>query len=78
MIQNKKNSMKCLHYQGEMKKGETPFHVYLKGYHLPLDRAPAWVCAQCGKPYFEAAEADAIQYLIQPFEQKTQTFPLAA
>ena len=30
--------MKCLHCQGEMKKGETPFHIDRKGCHLTLDR----------------------------------------
>ena len=26
--------MKCLHCQGEMKKGETPFHIDRKNCHL--------------------------------------------
>ncbi len=62
--------MKCLHCQGEMKKGETPFHIDRKDCHLTLDRVPAWVCTQYGEPYFEAAEVDAIQDLIRSVEQK--------
>jgi len=61
--------MKCLHCQGEMKKGETPFHIDRNGCHLTLDRVPAWVCSQCGESYFEAAEVDAIQGLIHSVEQ---------
>ena len=70
--------MKCLHCQGEMKKGETPFHIDRKGYHVTLDSVPAWVCSQCGESYFEAAEVDAIQDLIQSIEQKTHAIALAA
>ncbi|MFZ2302664.1 MAG: type II toxin-antitoxin system MqsA family antitoxin [Gallionella sp.] len=70
--------MKCLHCQGEMKKGTTPFHVDRKGCHLTLDKVPAWVCSQCGEPYFEATQVDAIQDLIQSVEKKTQAFALAA
>ena len=70
--------MKCMHCQGEMKKGVTPFHIDRKGCHLTLDKVPAWVCTQCGEPYFEAAEVDAIQDLIRSVEQKTQAIALAA
>lgn len=70
--------MKCLHCQGEMKKGAAPFHIDRQGCHLTLDKVPAWVCSQCGEPYFEATEVDAIQDLIQSVEKKTQVFALAA
>ena len=70
--------MKCLHCRGEMKKGSTPFHIDRKGCHLTLDKVPAWVCSQCGEPYFEAAEVDAIQDLIRSVEQRTQALALAA
>lgn len=70
--------MKCLHCQGEMKKGVTPFHIDREGCHLTLDKVPAWVCTQCGEAYFDAAEVDAIQDLIQSVEQKTQAIALAA
>ena len=63
--------MKCLHCQGEMKKGETPFHIDRKGCHLTLDSVPAWVCLQCGESYFEAVEVEAIQNLSQSVEQQT-------
>ena len=62
--------MKCIHCQGEMRKGATPLHVDRKGCHVLLDSVPAWVCQQCGEAYFEENEVDAIQDLIQSVEQK--------
>ncbi len=70
--------MKCLHCKGEMKRGVTPFHIDRKGCHLTLDNVPAWVCSQCGEPYFEEEEVDAIQDLIRSVEQKTQAFALVS
>ena len=62
--------MKCIHCQGEMRKGTTPFHVDRKGCHVQLDTVPAWVCGQCGEAYFEENEVVAIQDLINSVEQK--------
>lgn len=64
------NTMKCIHCQGEMRKGTTPFHVDRKGCHVLLDSVPAWVCQQCGEVYFEENEVDVIQDLISSVEQK--------
>ena len=61
--------MKCIHCQGEMKRGTTPFHVDRKGCQVLLDNVPAWICQQCGEPYFEENEVDAIQDLIHLVEQ---------
>lgn len=62
--------MKCVHCQGEMKRGHTPFHADCRGCHLTLDAVPAWVCGQCGEAYFEEKEVDAIQKLIGAIEQE--------
>ena len=64
--------MKCVHCQGEMKKGTTPFHVDRKGCHLILDEVPAWICEQCGETYFEEREVDTIQDLIVSIEKQAQ------
>ena len=64
--------MKCIHCQGTMKRGTTPFHVDRKGCHLMLDAVPAWVCEQCGEAYFDEKEVDAIQDLVESLEQKAQ------
>lgn len=70
--------MKCIHCQGAMKRGTTPFHVDRKGCHLMLDEVPAWVCEQCGEAYFDEAEVDAIQNLVKSLEQKAQAFAVTA
>jgi len=64
--------MKCVHCQGEMKKGTTPFHVDRKGCHLILDEVPAWICEQCGETFFEEREVDTIQDLIVSIEKQAQ------
>ena len=69
-IQDEAKEMKCIHCQGEMKKGSSPVHVDRKGCHVLLDRVAAWVCEQCGEPYFEEHEVNAIQDLIRSVEQK--------
>lgn len=63
--------MKCIHCRGEMKRGNAPFHVDRKGYHILLDSVPAWICEQCGESDFEEKEVDAIQELVKAVEQKT-------
>ena len=55
--------MKCMYCQGEMKKSTVPFHIDRKGIHLSLDDVPAWVCRQCGEPYFEESEVDFLSAL---------------
>ena len=68
--------MKCIHCQGEMQRRAAPFHVDRKGYHLVFDAVPAWVCSQCGEPYFEQAEVESIQEAVQGLD--TQAEKLAA
>lgn len=64
--------MKCLHCQGKLTRGSAPFHVDRNGCHVVLDSVPAWVCDQCGEPYFEENEVDAIQDLIRSVEQNAR------
>lgn len=70
--------MKCIHCQGEMKRGVTPLHVDRKGCHLLLDAVPAWVCSQCGEPCFEEAEVDAIQDLVEAVEERASALSRTA
>ena len=62
--------MKCMHCQGEMVKTTAPFHIDRKGMHLSLDDIPAWICKQCGEPYFEETEVDTIQAIIRTVDQQ--------
>jgi len=47
-----------------MKKGKTTYTINKKGYHLLIDEVPAWICEQCGEPYFEGDVVDAIQKVV--------------
>jgi len=53
-----------------MKRDKAPFHIDRKGVHLSLDNLPAWVCQQCGEPYFEESEVDAIQAILREVGKK--------
>jgi YgiT-type zinc finger domain-containing protein len=64
--------MNCIHCQGKMKRGIHPFHVDRKGYHLTMDRIPAWVCSQCGEAYFDEAEVEAIQETLNALDQQSE------
>ena len=75
-FQKESETMKCIHCQGEMKRGTTPVHIDRNGCHLLLDAVPAWVCSQCGEPYFEEAEVDAIQDLVTSVEQRSEALAL--
>jgi len=70
--------MKCLYCQGLMKRGMASYNVHRKGYHLLLDKVPAWICDQCGEPYFEEPEVQSIQDLIRGIEQQISKLPKSA
>lgn len=70
--------MKCIHCQAEMKRSAAPFHVDRNGYHLLLDAVPAWVCSQCGEPYFEAAEVDSVQKAIRALDAQATKLATSA
>lgn len=63
--------MKCMYCQGKMRKGQAPFHIDRKGYHLSLEAVPAWVCGQCGESYFEEHEVKTIQRLLLQLDKQT-------
>jgi len=70
--------VKCMHCSGRMKKATAPFHIDRKGYHLSLDVVPAWVCAQCGEPYFEERQVRDIQRLLTQLDKQTAGLASAA
>lgn len=70
--------MKCMHCRGTMEKSVAPFHIHRKGFHLTLDEVPAWVCRQCGEPYFEGNAVDFIQEIIQTLEDRTSRLTVIA
>lgn len=54
-----------------MERGIVPFHIDRKGYHLTLDKIPAWACSQCGEVYFDEPEVEAIQEVLYTLDQRT-------
>lgn len=70
--------MKCMHCQGELERGAAPLHVDRKGCHILLDAVPSWVCSQCGEPFFDEREVDAIQDLVATIEERAGAIALSA
>ena len=70
--------MKCMYCQGAMTKGTAPFHIDRRGVHITLDAVPAWVCSQCGEPYFEEQEVNVIQDLIESVDKTSAPFAASA
>ena len=66
--------MKCYHCQGVMKKKHAPFSLDREGYHISWDAIPAWVCMQCGEPFFESREVDLIQKAVKEVDKRTANF----
>lgn len=63
--------MECVHCRGRMVRSTAPFSLDRKGYHVAWDAIPAWVCGQCGEPYFEAREVDLIQRALQALDRES-------
>lgn len=61
-----------------MKRDEATYTLNREGCHLVLDDIPAWVCRQCGEPYFEGEEVDAIQDVVKDLEVRISKMREAA
>ncbi len=64
--------MECLHCKGKMEKGKAPFSIIRNGYHISWESIPAWVCSQCGEPFFEENEVNHIQEALKKIDQETK------
>jgi YgiT-type zinc finger domain-containing protein len=64
--------MECFYCKGKMKKGKTSYVVNRRGYHLVLDQVPAFICGQCGEPYFEPEGVELVQQMIREIDQKAE------
>ena len=63
--------MECVHCKGRMVRGTAPFSLDRKGYHVAWDAVPAWICTQCGEPYFEAREVELIQRALAGLDRES-------
>ena len=63
--------MECLHCKGRMVRSTVTFGIDRNGYYVHWDAIPAWVCQQCGEPYFEPRQVDLIQKALLALDQET-------
>jgi YgiT-type zinc finger domain-containing protein len=63
--------MECIHCKGCMKRATAPFSLDRNGYHVAWDAIPAWVCTQCGEPFFESREVDLIQKALTELDRES-------
>ncbi len=66
--------MECLHCKGRMIRGTAPFSLDRNGYHVSWDAIPAWVCVQCGEPFFESREVELIQKALSDLDRQSAAF----
>jgi hypothetical protein len=68
----------CLSCKGKMERAKVAYNVDRKGYHLFIEKIPAYVCSRCGEKYFEEKEVSAIQDMLKVFEDKLRAVKLSA
>ena len=64
--------MECLYCRGGMTRGSAPFSVDRRGYHVHWDGIPAWVCSQCGEPFFETREVALIEEALTALDRESE------
>ena len=64
--------MECIHCHGTMQRSRARCHIDRKDYRLAIKAVPAWICGQCGEPFFEEREVDAIQGVIRTLDEQTR------
>ncbi|HEY2986574.1 MAG TPA: YgiT-type zinc finger protein [Candidatus Binatia bacterium] len=60
-----------MHCKGRMVRGSAPFSLDRNGYHVSWDSVPAWVCTQCGEPFFESREVEVIQKALTELDRES-------
>ncbi len=63
--------MECMHCKGRMVRSTAPFSLDRNGYHVAWDAIPAWVCGQCGEPFFESREVELIQKALTELDRES-------
>lgn len=58
-------------------KAKVAYTVNRKGYHLFIEKIPAYVCTQCGEQFFEEKEVSAIQNMLKVFEENLEKVIMA-
>ncbi len=64
--------MECLYCKGELTRQLVDYTVNRKGYHLIIDKVPAWVCRQCGEPLFEEDTVEVVQEMLSEVDARLE------
>jgi YgiT-type zinc finger domain-containing protein len=64
--------VECLYCKGTLIRKSVSYTATRKGYHLIIDRVPAWVCEQCGEPLYEEETVEAIQRVLQGVDARLE------
>jgi YgiT-type zinc finger domain-containing protein len=51
--------------------GYGPFSLDRNGYLVSWEAIPAWVCSQCGEPFFESREVELIQKALTELDRES-------
>ena len=70
--------MKCMLCGGNFEKSGASYTVDRKGYHLFIEKIPAYVCVRCGEKAFDEKEVIAIQNMLKAFEDKLEQVQMVA
>lgn len=70
--------MECFYCKGKMAKGKTSYTINRRGYHLVIDQVPAYLCTQCGEPYFEEEGVKVIQEMLKVIDKKSEELQTVA
>ena len=54
------------------------FTRHRRGYHLVIDQVPAYLCTQCGEPYFEEEGVKVIQEMLKVIDKKSEELQTVA
>ena len=54
-----------------MVRSTAPFSLDRNGYHVTWDVVAAWVCTQCGEPFFESREVELIQKALTELDRES-------
>ncbi len=76
--EDEEKAMNCMLCGGNLEKSAASYTVDQKGYHLFIEKIPAYVCARCGEKAFDEKEVIAIQNMLKTFEDKLEQVQMAA
>ena len=70
---------RCEYCDGDVEYRLIRARFHFQGQTIDVDHVPAWVCSQCGEPYFDAPVYKRLEAIAQQRRQirRRVSFPLA-